>query len=77
MSPEQLREQTIRFALAPPEERRRIIAAMTWQDLLEFDAHYERWTHEGQRPDRHRGSPDRRSWRFPRRHSYHQQQLGS
>ncbi|MDQ3483384.1 MAG: hypothetical protein M3448_08290, partial [Pseudomonadota bacterium] len=57
MSPEQLREQTIRFALAPPEERRRIIAAMTWQDLLEFDAHYERWTHEGQL------APKQEGWR--------------
>ena len=42
------RAQTIRFARAAPEAKRRIIWRMTPQDLAEFDADYERWVHDGQ-----------------------------
>jgi phage terminase large subunit-like protein len=48
VSSKQLREQTIRLAYAPAEEKRRIISNMTWQDALSADAEYERWTHESQ-----------------------------
>jgi phage terminase large subunit-like protein len=42
------RTQTIALARAAPEVKRRIIASMTWQDLVEWDADFERWIHEGQ-----------------------------
>jgi phage terminase large subunit-like protein len=37
--------------------RRRVIAKMTWQDLIDFEADYERWLHESQVP------PPGESWR--------------
>ena len=48
MSPEERREQTIKLAKSPPEVRRGIIRNMTWQDVVETDADYERWINEGQ-----------------------------
>ncbi|MEO6225998.1 MAG: terminase family protein [Sphingomicrobium sp.] len=48
MTPAQRREQTIRLARSSPEVRRRTVAKMTWQDVVETDADYERWIHEGQ-----------------------------
>jgi len=44
----QRRAQTIALAFAPPDVKRRIIAKMSWQDLVEWDADFERWIHEGQ-----------------------------
>jgi phage terminase large subunit-like protein len=43
-----LRAQTIALAKAKPHVKRRIINGMTFQDLLDTDAEYERWIHEGQ-----------------------------
>lgn len=57
MTGEERREQTIRLAGAEIEVRRRIVANMTWQDLLETDADFERWAHEGQLP------PQAEGWR--------------
>ena len=57
MTPQQLREQTIRLAMAPVEEQRRILGAMTWQDVLHTDAEYERWTHNAQL------EPSQEGWR--------------
>ena len=48
MSPKQRRERIIKFARAAPEVRRRMIALMTWQNVLEMDADYELWIHESQ-----------------------------
>lgn len=57
MSPKERRERTINFAKASPKARRRMIALMTWQDVLEMDADYELWIHEGQE------EPAREGWR--------------
>ena len=48
MTPRQLRDQTIALARAKPEVKRRIIEKMTWQDLQNVDAQYERWINDGQ-----------------------------
>jgi phage terminase large subunit-like protein len=48
VTPQQLREQTLALARADPDVRRRIIALMAWQDVLDVDAEFERWVHEGQ-----------------------------
>ena len=48
MTPQQRREQTILLAKSKPEARRRIIRNMTWQDVIETDADYERWINDGQ-----------------------------
>ena len=48
MTPQEMRDQTIALAMAAPEVRRRIINSMTWQHLMETDAEYERWVHDGQ-----------------------------
>jgi phage terminase large subunit-like protein len=48
VSPEERRQQTLILACAPEEVRRRIIKLMTWQDLRDTDADYERWVAEGQ-----------------------------
>jgi phage terminase large subunit-like protein len=48
VSPNELRAQTIALAKAKPHVKRRIINGMTFQDLLDTDAEYERWIHEGQ-----------------------------
>jgi phage terminase large subunit-like protein len=48
VTPQQRREQTIMLAFAPPEVRRAIIARMSWQDVVELEADYERWVNEGQ-----------------------------
>src|SRR6476469_2968480 len=57
MSPAERRAQTLRLARATPEARRRIIAGMSWQDLLEIDADFERWINEGQQ------EPSGEGWR--------------
>jgi len=57
VSPKERREQTIRFAKSSPEVRRRMILLMTWQDLVEVDADYERWINDGQ------GEPVTEGWR--------------
>ena len=49
MSPEKRRKQTILLARSTPEVRRRIIRLMTWQDVVETDADYERWINDGQK----------------------------
>jgi phage terminase large subunit-like protein len=54
---EQLREQTLKLARADELTRRRIIAGMTWQDVMQMDAHYERWVHESQQ------EPTSEGWR--------------
>jgi phage terminase large subunit-like protein len=51
------REQTIQLAFEPEEVRRRIIEKMTWQDVLDKDAEFERWAHEAQLP------PQKEGWR--------------
>jgi phage terminase large subunit-like protein len=48
VNPKERREQTIQLAKSKPEARRRIIRNMTWQDVLETDADYERWINDGQ-----------------------------
>ena len=48
MTPKERREQTIKLAKSKPEVRRRIIAKMSWQDVLETDSDYERWVHDSQ-----------------------------
>jgi len=48
VSPNELRAQTIALAKAKPHVKRRIINGMTFQDMLDTDAEYERWIHEGQ-----------------------------
>jgi len=48
MNSKDLREQTIALAKAAPELKRRIIRSMTWTDLLNTDAEFERWVHDGQ-----------------------------
>jgi Uncharacterized conserved protein len=48
MNARELRDQTIQLACATEDQRRRIIAAMAWQDLLDTDAEFERWAHENQ-----------------------------
>jgi phage terminase large subunit-like protein len=48
VSPKKRREQTILLARSTPEVRRSIIRRMTWQDVLETDADYERWINDGQ-----------------------------
>jgi phage terminase large subunit-like protein len=45
---QELREQTLQLAFATPEQRRRIIEQMAWQDALDADAEFERWAHENQ-----------------------------
>lgn len=57
MTPEKLREQTLKLARADAATRRRIIGGMAWQDVLQVDAHYERWVHESQR------EPAKEGWR--------------
>ena len=57
MTGKQRREQTIRLARAPEPDRRRIIATMSWQDVLDTDADYERWVGDGQIP------PSGEGWR--------------
>jgi phage terminase large subunit-like protein len=57
MTGDERRAQTIRLAYADVEVRQRIIASMAWQDLLETDADFERWAHEGQLP------PQAQGWR--------------
>ena len=52
------RELTIRLARAAPEEKLRIVRAMTWQDVLEHDADFECWSHESQLP------PSQQGWRI-------------
>jgi phage terminase large subunit-like protein len=42
------RGQTIRLAKTKPNVKRRIINTMTFQDMLDADAEFERWVHEGQ-----------------------------
>ena len=42
------RDQTIGLAMSPRDVRERIIRNMTWQDVLEADAEFERWAHENQ-----------------------------
>ena len=58
MTPQERREQTIRLAKAKLSVRRRIIAKMTWQDVLEHDADFECWSHESQLP------PTQEGWRI-------------
>lgn len=48
MKAKRRREQTILLAKATPEVRRRLIRSMTWQDVIETDADYERWVNDGQ-----------------------------
>lgn len=48
MTLEQLRQQTLKLAFADAATRRRIVAGMAWQDVMQVDAHYERWVHESQ-----------------------------
>ena len=48
MTGKERREQTIALARAPLPVRRRIIQAMTPQDLAETDADFERWIHDSQ-----------------------------
>ena len=48
MNSSDLRGQTIRLAKAKPNVKRRIINTMTYQDMLDADAEFERWVHEGQ-----------------------------
>jgi phage terminase large subunit-like protein len=42
------RGQTIKLAKTKPHVKRRIINTMTFQDMLDTDAEFERWVHEGQ-----------------------------
>ena len=55
MSPQGRRQQTIRLAQSSPDVRRAIIAGMSWQDVVETDADYERWTNDGQQEPRSDG----------------------
>jgi phage terminase large subunit-like protein len=48
VTPKELRAQTIALAQATPRVKRRIINRMTYQDMLDTDAEFERWVHEGQ-----------------------------
>jgi phage terminase large subunit-like protein len=57
MTPKERREQTVKLAKSSPQIRRRIIATMSWQDVLETDADYERWVHDSQL------EPDQDGWR--------------
>jgi phage terminase large subunit-like protein len=57
VSAEQRRKQTIALARASRGDRRRLIAKMTWQDVLAIDADFERWAHESQLP------PSGEGWR--------------
>lgn len=55
MSAEHSRRLMVRLAKAAPEDRKRIIAAMTPRDLLMLDAHFESWAQEGQLPPKQDG----------------------
>jgi phage terminase large subunit-like protein len=57
VSPQERREQTIKLAKSAAEVRRRIIRLMTWQDVMETDADYERWINDGQQ------EPPTQGWR--------------
>jgi phage terminase large subunit-like protein len=48
VTPSELRAQTIALAKAPRNVKRRIIEKMTWLDMLDTDAEFERWIHDGQ-----------------------------
>jgi phage terminase large subunit-like protein len=48
VKPNDPRGQTIRLAKARPDVKRRIIDTMTFQDMLDVDAEFERWVHDGQ-----------------------------
>lgn len=48
MSPKERREQTLMLARAPEAARRNILNGMSWQDVAEADADYERWVDRGQ-----------------------------
>ena len=47
--------QTLQLALLPEEQQRALIAKMSSIDLLRYDADFESWAHDGQRPPKAEG----------------------